>query len=186
MAETCKGFAACTKLRKMPRRSRDPLAWRTSRWWRISDRLIGLPPRRPACRPPRCGAGGASRPILSTTVALATVRIWPKRRKSAVVGCTENCSEIAERLHEHSSKAQGNSTPSGALGRKTKAASGVAARHRSSLATWAASAVLSRVTGSPFRACQAKGRLSMNARAPRPMGGAPPSPRLSRCCGGTR
>src|ERR1700680_1912841 len=51
MVETCKGFAAWTKLRKMPRRSRDPLAWRTSRWWRISDRLIGLPPPRPACRP---------------------------------------------------------------------------------------------------------------------------------------
>jgi hypothetical protein len=33
--ETCKGFAACTKLRKMPRRSRNPLEWRTSRWWRI-------------------------------------------------------------------------------------------------------------------------------------------------------
>jgi len=96
---------------------------------------------------------------MSTIVALATVRIWPERRKSAVVGCTENCSEIAERLHDHSSsKAQGSSAPPGALGRKTKVASGVAARHRSSLAMWAVSAVLSRATGSPFRTCPAQGR----------------------------
>src|SRR5579863_3521052 len=40
----------------------------------------------------------------------------------------------------------------------------------------AASAVLSRAAGCPFRTCQAPGRLGMNARMPRPTGGAPPSP----------